>query len=426
MTASFLVLALLPLLASFAMANNDIEQDAALSALCGYQDSANACPEGCFALDYDADDSNVTCLETTPGFYSPWKYPYSLPCSAGFFQPYYGSSQCFPCPAGMYAPNLAATECFRCPAGYYQPLQGQAACLQCHPTFKPSLSDTNIDHGNETLILFRNDTTVLYCGTKQSSKNKGTTTPTDAPSVDLLPSLTPSSSPTFDDDTMTSMNSNGAQDPSGTSPMDGSWNNSTVLLVVFLATVFVVSAVVVVAMQRPKRVQPTNDDDTNRESNLFNAFGKYENETLPQQPQEPAANMEQSNNFLSPPPDRVNNNHLVPHLPQAGPALVTPCYLDEELGNTNYSQEETKEPELSFDSYLERAADARIIGGSPEDVDVYVMEDIEPHMMDVNLESPIPRRGQEARSISYSQDSRDGEDYSSSYQFSPMSGTSQV
>lgn len=416
------------------------------STLCGHFGYEKACPEGCyagFALDHKG---NVTCLETTPGFYSEEDKPHSLPCSSGYFQPYFRATECFPCPIGTFAPNLAATECMPCPPGYFQPKLGQSSCVPCDPTF---YSGHGADRArrNDTLVLYKNDTAVLYCegsesipslapseaprnGLSSKAPSVVLITPTQAPDKPTPSSVSPSqaNSPTsFLPSSERTKNDNGNELPT-TRP----WSSPYVISATSLAAIFVISALTVTLSKRPNaQVQPTRDAEISRhndydgssfapveESNLFSAFERNENVELPQRPPPPMGEENADGNFFSPPGPEANN-HLVPQ----PPALVTPWHPDEELG---FNPEESKESETSFDEFLENRAEATIIGGSPEDFsNICSVVNCEAAEMVVDLESATQYWEDVQRSPSYTFEERDDSVYSD-YQFSPMSGSSQV
>jgi hypothetical protein len=213
---------------------------------------------------------------------------------------------------------------------------------------------------------------------------------------------------------------------------------------VSLAVLFVGSSVAVIVTKRPgAKVHPGNNkisSDRSRnhnrsndlpESNVFNAFRSNKEVSLPQPPPPPfIAAAHDDNMFLSPPlPARVeNNNHLAPQPPQ-GPALVTPWHPtdDEELGRF---PDEAKEPEASFDGFEEYGAAARIVQVSPGDADIYLAEDDKAQeFVDVDIDSPMRDSNEAQRNVSYSthhEEEQVRDEGFSNYQFSPMSGSSQV
>jgi hypothetical protein len=66
---------------------------------------------------------NIKCIfhliSSLSGYYSPNGSVAPVECEIGFYNPYYGMSECIECEPGFYCPFKAMTDNIACPAGKY-------------------------------------------------------------------------------------------------------------------------------------------------------------------------------------------------------------------------------------------------------------------------------------------------------------------
>ena len=93
-----------------------------------------AAQQECSAGYYATDTESALCLPAPPGHFVATNGAIeSLPCAAGRYTPFAGSSSCALTPAGTYAPE-GATAPIACPAGTEARVEGLGACV---PAVKP-------------------------------------------------------------------------------------------------------------------------------------------------------------------------------------------------------------------------------------------------------------------------------------------------
>jgi len=81
-------------------------------------------------------DGSVSMCE--PGYYCSSKSASPIPCSAGYFQSQFNSSECIPCLPGTYQSSTGQVSCESCPAHQIAPQPGSSLCSECSQFDSPS------------------------------------------------------------------------------------------------------------------------------------------------------------------------------------------------------------------------------------------------------------------------------------------------
>ena len=112
----------------------------------------------CLAGSYiSSGNTFFNCFSCPPGMFSSTAASMCSPCSAGFYQPNWGTSSCISCPAGFtstpgnstcapcakgsYATTVGTGQCTLCPQGFYADSEGASQCIAC-PALNGSVMTT--------------------------------------------------------------------------------------------------------------------------------------------------------------------------------------------------------------------------------------------------------------------------------------------